>query len=298
MNRKVAAVAVVGLLAWIVAAGVTSGSEWNRIAAQRIDSGDRIADVELWTRGRDARYLERRDGRIVYEIQCTGSRLISRSAPPGGVVVRDLAAPERCFELATDPLLGFSRLAGSSPFARAAGGGALDRERYEGRGEQQGVTIELDARTGLPVLLSRDGRVQSRWRYPETGASELPAPIDVSETTAERYVDLGPADTADRFGVSILPDRLAGNFTQYAMFDYTSARRGVSTYAIWRAPDGATIQIVVGWAPDGSITPGIEDQGGLVVLNLVEGENLVQLFAPNLDLLREAARVLRPGAMP
>lgn len=289
MTRRVLLIAVGTVIGLAAVVSVASGADWRTVAARKIIDGE-IVDIELWSRGAETRYRESRAGTTEYEIQCEDSTLVSRSATLGNVVVRELASAAACREQAAAPLLGISELAKSARFERVPGEDG--RTRYAEVGDKHGDIIELDAITGLPLSLTNDDEVAVRWEYVAPDSSqEAPDPIAVPATGVEKYQELSRvAVSAWASGIEV-PDRI-GEFSWETSFLYTSERGGLRAYTIWANPTGENVQLVVGPRPVGSVASGTEDQGSVIVLNLVEERRLVQVFAPDLAMATEAARAL------
>lgn len=294
-------------IGFVASTGSQGQTSWQHIAAVR-STGEARLLVDLWVRGEEAVYLERREGDVVRDQRCIAGTLTSWW--PTGRVVRELADRRQCFELATDPLLGFVRAAQGPAFAPAEGPeGASDTTSvFEARDPGSDLrTVAVDSIRQVPLRVEfRNGAV-STWEYlAATDGGPPPPPTEPART--ETYTDLTPEAAAPELGLTVVPTRLAGR-PLLALFRYDSGDPGssgigpprvTSTYAIWDEPndlDGAgQIQLVITDHPPPPDALGIEDNhDGVVRLRLEEDGRQFLLMAPDRATLELAIRVLRPG---
>ncbi len=296
------AIVTIGALAGSHVAGSNS---WQHIAAVRTAEQD-DALIDLWLRDEEAVYVERRGSELVRDQRCMRGTLTEWA--PTHRVVRELTDRQRCFELATDPLLGFVRTAQGPDFAPAGKDGTdAAASVFEARDAAAHLqTIVIDTARGLPLRAElRSGEVWT-WAYlPPVGDGPPPPPKEPDRT--ETYTELTPEAAAPRLGLPAVPTLVAGR-PLLALFRYDSGApassdvgppRVTSTYAIWGEESDlegtGQIQLVVTDRPPPPDALGIEELGGAIILRLEEGGRQVLVSAPDRATLELAIRALRPG---
>lgn len=291
VGRTVVAITLLLLGVVGIARAAAAAGSWDHVAAvQHGPSGD--VGFELWTRGDAAVLVASVDGQPVHETRCEGGRLVSHSAGSTSLVIREGLPPERCFEWATDLLLGYARAPeklGMEPRDAAAGTDAFESPTGP-------IRRLVRAETGLPLSAELATGETLRWDYAEDpDGPGIPPPLDETGVLErETYRNLDPAAAEKDLGLSVVPVELAG-LPLETVFSYeASTANGTAYYAIWRGDDGREIQL--------SVTPASapDDMVGLLApgtLALQEGPNQVRIVAPDGDLLRTAVVALRPGAV-
>lgn len=290
----------------VASTGIAGPAPWQHVAAVRTAGEDRLR-LDLWLRGEDAVYVERRGPEVVSDQRCMAGTLTAWA--PTGRIVRELGDPRRCFELATDPLLGFVRAAQGPDFAPAEqpeGGGATAAVFTARDAGAHLRTVVIDPIRQVPLrAVFRNGDVWT-WEYvAPTGDSPPPPPTEPERT--ETYTDLTPEAAAPELGLTAVPPTVADR-PLLALFRYDSGApvssdvgppRTTSTYAIWgEAGDlegTGQIQLVVTDRPPPPDALGIEELGGAIILRLEEGGRQVLVSAPDRATLELAIRALRPG---
>lgn len=303
----VAAALAALILASVAASGMIGTTSWQHVTAART-SGETKVLVDLWLRGQDAVYLERQGSDVLSDRRCIAGTLTEWW--PTGRTVREIADRQRCFELATDPLLGFVRVAEGPDFVAAGepedGGatGAVFEARATGSHLQR---VVVDPSRRLPLRAEFQNGEVSTWEYLAATIDSPPPPPRGPERT-ETYTDLTPAAAAPALGLSAVPMTVAGR-PLLALFRYDSGAPGpadsgpprvTSTYAVWgEASDlegTGQIQLVVTDYPPPPDELGIEELGGgAVILRVEEGGRQVLISAPDRATLELAIRALRPG---
>lgn len=289
--------------------GLPGLTAWQHVAAVRT-SGQATLSLDLWIRGEEAVYVEREGAQVVGDTRCIAGILTEWR--PTGHVVHEPADGRRCFELATDALLGFVRAAEGPDFAPAEGGSDSGAAVFTARDAGSWLrTVVVDPVRRLPLRAEfRNGDAWT-WAYlAPTGDGPPPAPKPTART--ETYTDLTPEAAAPALGLAAVPPTLAGR-PLLALFRYDSGERAAadvgpprvtSTYAIWGEPDdleGTTqIQLVVTDRPPpadevGADGPAIDALGGAVILRLEEAGRQVLVSAPDRATLEIAIRALRPS---
>jgi hypothetical protein len=290
----------------VASTGIAGPAPWQHVAAVRIAGEDRLR-LDLWARGEDAVYVERRGPEVVSDQRCMAGTLTEWA--PTGRIVRKLGDPRRCFELATDPLLGFVRAAQGPDFApaeRAEGGGATAAVFTARDAGAHLQTVVIDPIRQVPLrAVFRNGDVWT-WEY-VAPTDDSPPPPPAEQARTETYTDLTPEAAAPELGLTAVPLTVAGRPLR-ALYRYDSGApassdvgppRVTSTYAIWgEAGDlegTGQIQLIVTDYPPPPDALGIEELGGAISLRLDEGGRQVLIFAPDRATLEVAVRALRPG---
>lgn len=290
----------------VAGTGITGPTSWQHLAAIRTAGQDRLF-VDLWRLEDEAVYVERRGAEVARDERCIAGTLSQWS--PTGRTVRELADRRRCYELATDALLGFVRLAQGSGFAPVdnAQGGSGSAAVFEALDAGSHLrTVVIDPIRQVPLRAEfRNGDVWT-WEVLAVTTGSPPSP-PTEPRRSETYTDLTPDAAAPELGLSAVPMTVAGK-PLLALFRYDSGDPGpsdigpprvTSFYAIWgEASDlegTSQIQLVVTDQPPPPDEVGIEELGGAIILRVEENGHQVLVSAPDRDTLELALRVLRPG---
>ncbi len=180
----------------------------HHIAAVRTAGEARLL-VDLWLRGEEAVYLERQGPAVVSDRRCLAGTLSEWW--PTGRVVRELADERRCYELATDALLGFVRAAQGPDFAPAGEPEAADAttSTFKARDASAHLrTVVVDRFRQMSLRAEfRNGDLWT-WTYLAPAADSPPPPPDEPART-ETYTDLTPEAAAPELGLVVVPMTVA-----------------------------------------------------------------------------------------
>lgn len=281
----------------VVWTGAVSGA-WRHVTAVRTGTQDPVV-IDLWYRGTEAVMVERQGERVVAEKRCLGGQSIEQWEH--GRVVREAADAVRCFEVATDSVLGFVRVAQGSGFRRDGnreiGGVAAEVYRSE-TSTSEVISIAIDPVRKLPLQAEFQSGETWSWDYPEPDRS-VPVPPEPAFTAqdapSEIYRDLEGREAAAALKMANVPEAIAG-LPLDAVFSYTPANGRTASYAVWRSEDDdREVQLVVSAMPGEVVGLGIEDLGGALTLALQEDGALVRITAPDRETLELAVSALRPA---